>query len=198
MALQGTLDAFPLPDVLRVLAQTGKTGHLHLEGDRGRGGVWFDDGAVVAVDADRSAKAAPIDERLFELMRFRQGVFRFTPDETLRQPVDAPHELDGILRSATRLADEWRELERVVPSLGHHVLLAPALQHEQVLLDAGSWSSLVAIGDGRTIANLAERLGLGELGVARVLSDLVELGMVVIEPPDSDPSRQAGLISTGS
>jgi len=194
LALQGALDAFPLPDVLRVLAQTSKTGHLHLEGDRGRGGVWFDEGAVVAVDADRSTKAAPLDERLFELLRFRQGIFRFTPDETLRQPTEDPQELDGILRSATRLADEWRELERVVPSLAHHVALAPALQHEQVLLDAGSWSSLVAIGDGRSVAELADRLGLGELGVARVLTDLVELGMVVVEEPDA----RTNLVTTGS
>ena len=46
MALQGSLDTFALPDVLRLLAATAKTGRLRIEGDGGRGNVWLRDGTV--------------------------------------------------------------------------------------------------------------------------------------------------------
>src|SRR3954452_4303257 len=51
VALQGTLDTFALPDVLRLLASTKKTGRLHLTGNRGDGSVWVDTGDVVKVEA---------------------------------------------------------------------------------------------------------------------------------------------------
>jgi Domain of unknown function (DUF4388) len=182
LALQGTLDAFPLPDLLRILATTNKTGYVLLESERGRGGVWFDRGAVVGIATDRATGQVPLDELLFELLRYQQGGFRFIADEAPHQPIE-PQELEAILRRATHLLEEWRTLEQIVPSLEHEVVLAPALRHEQILINADCWSTLVAIGDGRTIGALAERLGLGELGVSRTLRDLVELGIVVIEPP---------------
>ncbi|MGH2685947.1 MAG: DUF4388 domain-containing protein, partial [Actinomycetota bacterium] len=48
MALQGTLDTFALPDVLRLLASTAKSGCLRVRGSRGEGEIWFESGAVVA------------------------------------------------------------------------------------------------------------------------------------------------------
>jgi hypothetical protein len=181
LALQGTLDAFPLPDLLRIMATTNKTGHVHLEGERGRGGVWFDRGAVVGIVAERVTSPVPLDELLFELLRYQQGAFRFIADEVPQQAHE-PQELEAILRRATNLLEEWRTLEQIVPSLQHEVVLAPSLRHDQILINAECWSTLVAIGDGRTIGELAQRMGLGELGVSRTLRDLVELGIVVIAP----------------
>ena len=52
MALQGTLDTFALPDVLRLLASTRKTGRLRITADRGSGSIWLDGGSVVAANAN--------------------------------------------------------------------------------------------------------------------------------------------------
>ena len=48
VALSGTLDTFALPDVLRLLASTAKSGRLRVSGNRGSGSVWVTDGEVVA------------------------------------------------------------------------------------------------------------------------------------------------------
>ncbi|HUS62064.1 MAG TPA: DUF4388 domain-containing protein, partial [Acidimicrobiales bacterium] len=62
VALQGTLDTFALPDVLRLLAATRKTGRVHVTGPRGTGSVWVDAGAVGAIDAPNAPHATePID-----------------------------------------------------------------------------------------------------------------------------------------
>src|SRR5919106_1274303 len=58
LALQGTLDTFSLPDVLRLLATTAKTGRLRIDGDRGQGSVWLRDGSIVDADADRAVEGA--------------------------------------------------------------------------------------------------------------------------------------------
>ena len=55
MALQGTLEAFGVPDVLQLLAATRKTGRLGIEGDGGRGEVWLRDGLATAASSDRVA-----------------------------------------------------------------------------------------------------------------------------------------------
>ena len=60
MKLEGSLDAFGLPDVVSLLATTGKTGGLLLrrtdegDGQRTEGAVWFRDGRVCGATSDRS------------------------------------------------------------------------------------------------------------------------------------------------
>ncbi len=75
MALQGTLDTFALPDVLRLLAATTKTGRLQITGDRGTGEVWLDHGSVVGGTAQ--ALTPTTADVVFELLRQGQGSFEF-------------------------------------------------------------------------------------------------------------------------
>ena len=78
MALSGTLDSFALPDVLRLLASTKKTGRLRVTGDRGAGSVWVADRAIVSTELPA---AASIDSThaagLSGLLRFATGSFTF-------------------------------------------------------------------------------------------------------------------------
>ena len=58
MNLEGTLDAFGLPDVVALLAGTGKTGGLQLRHAQGTGPVhgvvWFREGRISGASSDRS------------------------------------------------------------------------------------------------------------------------------------------------
>ena len=58
MNLEGTLDAFGLPDVVALLASTGKTGGLQLRhesaSDHVHGVVWFREGRISGASSDRS------------------------------------------------------------------------------------------------------------------------------------------------
>jgi hypothetical protein len=191
LALQGTLDTFSLPDVLRLLATTSKSGRLRLDGDRGHGSVWLNDGRVVDALADRAVDGTPADEVVFELLRFSSGSFAFDADDHATDTGN-PEDVDTVLRRATSLLSEWTELEAVVPSLGHHVSLAGDLSVDEVTIDADRWRSLVAVASGATVGELATTLGLTELGVSRAVRDLVDLGVAEIEPPGTvpDPPRR--------
>ncbi len=54
MRLEGTLDAFSLPDIFQLLSFTKKTGTLHLRRDAAHGAVHLRDGAVTGARADVS------------------------------------------------------------------------------------------------------------------------------------------------
>jgi len=191
LALQGTLDTFSLPDVLRLLATTSKTGRLRIEGDRGQGSVWLSQGNVVDADAERAVDGTPTDEVVFELLRFDSGTFAFDADATASGG-GTPETVDDLLRRASSLLNEWSELEAVVPSLQHHVSLAGDLSADEVTINADRWRSVVAVASGRTVGELATELGLTELGVSRAVRDLVELGVADVDAPDRipDPPRR--------
>ncbi|HEX6420829.1 MAG TPA: DUF4388 domain-containing protein [Acidimicrobiales bacterium] len=187
MALQGTLDTFSLPDVLRLLATTSKTGRLRIEGDRGHGSVWLAGGGIVDADAERAVEGTSTEEVIFELLRFTSGSFAFDGDDVAAGS-GRPEDVETVLKRANSLLSEWTELEAVVPSLEHEVSLSGDLSADEVTIDAERWRSLVAVAAGCTVGELATTLGLTELGASRAVRDLVDLGVAEVEPPGTHPA----------
>ncbi|MGE3621761.1 MAG: DUF4388 domain-containing protein [Acidimicrobiia bacterium] len=185
MALQGTLDTFALPDVLRLLATTGKTGRLDLRGDRGTGTVWLAEGAVAEVSAPRRTEGTPDAEALFELLRFEAGEFTFEAD--VPAPEGERAEVEEILRESGEMLDRWREVAVVVPSLASLVRLRPELEHDEVRVDRSRWATLAAVGAGSTVGRLGEALSLSELAVSTAVKDLVDAGLAEITSVPDTP-----------
>src|SRR4029450_396311 len=79
--LQGTIDTFGFTEVVRLLAAGSKTGALRLEGSRGSGSLWVDEGKVVGIVVDHAPRATDAAEALFEFLRFEDGSFTFLSDE---------------------------------------------------------------------------------------------------------------------
>jgi hypothetical protein len=179
VALQGTLDTFALPDVLRLLAATKKSGQLQITGQRGAGDVWAWNGEIVGIQATHAPHATDPVDGLFELLRFEEGSFTFDAEATPDDPSD-PIDLEGLLSRAESLLEEWHAIEAVVPSLDAWVSLRPSLPTPQVTVDQTRWTTLVAVGGGTTVGRLADALGLAELPISRSVKELVELGLVEV------------------
>ena len=177
MALQGTLETFALPDVLRLLASTKKTGRLRLTGGRGSGSVWLDEGDIVAGEASRSPRASEAIEVVFELLRFEDGDFVFEADDASAEPGEAVP-VEAALSGAEALLAEWATIEAVVPSTGAFVSLRAEIDGDEVTLPADRWRQVVAVGGGRTVAGLGQHLGLTDMAVSRLVKELLELGVV--------------------
>jgi hypothetical protein len=179
VALQGTLDTFALADVLRLLATTKKTGRLRVTGDRGSGSVWVDEGQVVATElALPGATDDGPAHTLFALLRFAAGSFTFESGATAPH-AGTPREVEPLLGQAEMLLLEWRAIEAVVPSLDAWLLLRPEIDSD-VVVDAGRWRVIAAIGGGTTAGAVGEALGAGELEVLRAVKELVELRLVEV------------------
>ncbi len=191
MSLQGTLDTFALPEVLRLLASTNKTGRLTIDGDRGVGNVWMDAGHVVAGDSEHTSSRASLVEVVFELLRFRSGRFVFEADQTT-SAAGAPVDVEPTLAEAEQLLGEWQQIEAVVPSLACAVWLTPELSRSTVVVNAEHWRLLATVGSGSTVGAVGDRFGMGELEVSRAVKELVEAGLVSVSSrPEPEPTAAA-------
>jgi len=186
VSLQGTLDTFALPDVLRLLAGTQKTGHLMIDGSRGSGNLWLDAGHVVAAETTNGRPHASATVVLFELLRYPDGSFTFDNDITTSD-AGSPAEVEPLLKEAETLLEEWRTIEAVVPSTAAHVSLRPELPRQTVSVSAEQWRTLVAVGGGTTVAAIGDVFELGELDVCRTIKGLVEAGLVQVADEGDGP-----------
>jgi hypothetical protein len=181
VSLQGSLDGFPLPDVLALLASTKKRGELRVAGHQGAGRVWMSDGAVVGAEA--ASARVPVDV-LFQLLRVESGTFAFDPDADV--PAGKPHDLESLLAEAqTRLA-EWQLIEAVVPSLNTSVAMAEELPAAKVTVTAAQWRAVRAVAGGGTVADVARMLDVDEFHACQTVKRLADAGLVTVG--DGKPS----------
>ncbi|HUW02341.1 MAG TPA: DUF4388 domain-containing protein [Acidimicrobiales bacterium] len=179
MALQGTLETFALPDVLRLLDTTKNTGCLVLNGDGVSGSVHLSSGKIVAADSTRVADHRAVVDVVFDLLRFAEGTFSF--DENIEPETKGdPVAVDEVLVDAEAMLVEWRDIEKVVPSLDHWVTLATDLPGHEVIVSSGRWRTIAAVGSGRTVRGIGDSLDLGEVDVSRTVKDLIEAGLAVM------------------
>lgn len=191
MALQGTLETFALPDVLRLLASTKKTGCYRLSGDRGSGSLFVKGGQLVGGEIANAAAVKDTFEIAFELMRFTDGDFVFEDGIEGGDPRE-PIDVEVALEEAGKMLEEWTAIEMVVPSLDHWITLQPELNEDEVTIRADKWISVVAIGSGSTVRRLGTILGLGELPISRTVKELVEMGLIELGDAPGGTAVAAG------
>lgn len=177
MALQGTLDTFALPDVLRLLAATRKTGRLRITGEHGTGSAWVAGGELVAVEAAHAPHATSAVDAMFELLRFEEGAFTFDADATHDDPGPAT-DVEQLLGESEALLAEWHSIEAVVPSLDAWVTLRKVLAEREITVGQDQWTTIVAVGAGATVRRIGDELCLPELPVSRAIKDLIEAGLL--------------------
>jgi hypothetical protein len=193
VALQGTIETFALPDVLRLLASTKKAGCLRLSGTRGHGSVWVTGGQIVGGEVSSAPHADGAVEVVFELLRFSDGGFVFDADISPPNPSLAS-DIEPVLIEAQRMLDEWSSVTAVVPSTSAWVSLATELPADEVTIERDRWRVLAAIGHGTTVGELGDRLELGELAVFHTVKDLVEAGLTTVGAPPEPAVVSAPLV----
>ncbi len=199
--LQGSLDNFGLHEVLGLLADTSKSGRMRISGDRGSGSLWLSAGQLVQADATRVDDDTPVDETMFELMRFVTGSFSFNMDEAPTKASE-PQPVAEVIAAARDRLERWLEIEAVVPSLAHIIAPVASLPAPELTITAEEWELIMAIGGGCEVSAICEAFSLGEVEGSRRVKMLIERDLVEIFPPmvtefaevapDSDDLAEAG------
>jgi hypothetical protein len=170
---------------MRLFASTKKTGRLRVSGDRGEGSVWVDGGTVVAASSSGSGADGTAVDVVFELLRYSEGSFTFEAG-SMAESAGAPTEVEPLLTDAENQLVEWREIEKVVPSIDAWVVLSAELPGAEIMLDAPLWRTIVSVGSGTTVASIGQALGLAEVAVCRRVKDLVEMGLGAVLAPTAE------------
>ncbi len=209
----GSLDLFPLEQVVGLIAGSGKRGVLKVDNPRLTGRIFVADGGITfattrdhetranaaSAESDRRARrlredptladADAIEQQIVEvfvrLMRDRQGDFSFVPG--VGSPfsgdggAETVHAVDHVFAQAERHIEQWRRIETLVPDATTPFQVAPQLPADkfEVTLDARKWLFLAAIGDGSSVDDVADRLGIFEYPAAMQVAELVREGLLV-------------------
>lgn len=192
MALEGTLDTFDLSDVVVLVGGTGKSGTLRVNGDHSRGELDFVDGHLCGIATDRPDGGQPV-VALFELLRNVSGSYTFDTARPASADSGTAVDVNRILAEAQTLMGEWVELMQHVPGEGAWVAPVPTLSTDTVTFDQGDWATLVAVGKGSVVADIADQLGFGEFEACRAVKRLLDLGCVQVtaEPSPGDTTGTA-------
>jgi hypothetical protein len=179
LPIQGDLADYQLAELLQFLSQARRTGHLALErGDPPQA-------AAIHVEAGRivDARCPPLrgDDAVISLVGWRQGRFLFVAGPAGTQRT-VRSELPTLLLEGMRRCDELRTALSDLPS--DTVVLHPvhdADLHDRRLTRLG-WLVLARIDGTRSVGEVVESFGRGQVQVARTLVELFQAGLATITP----------------
>lgn len=178
MALQGTIDAVPITDVLGLIGSSQRSGHLMVDGDRGSDSIWIVGGSIVGVGAAGASALGTVTN----LLRHSSASFHFEPgnQEPAHRVEAVP--LDVCVHDASEVMDAWRAVEAVVPTMTHRVALAPSIAAD-VAVTPSEWTLVVLSSTTPTIVELAQYLGLDDFDISSEVAALVGTGLLEVLPP---------------
>ena len=183
--LAGSLVAFPLLDVLRLLQHTDHTGQLQVMGDGVEARLWVDDGDLL----ERRATAA---DRLFGLACLDDAWFTVT---AALPPAAASDRSAGIERvplgplieRVEPLVEEWRSLVQALP-FDAIARMAPSTPGPEVQIRADQWHVLSLIGAGRRVHELVDVSDAPPVGTLRIVRELAQAELISVTLPGDQGS----------
>ncbi len=118
-------------------------------------------------------------ESLYRIRRPGSGAFDFVVDLQPRYPTGQIFDVEVGIAEADRRANEWAEIESVVPDLDTpYRMVAEIPEAEEVTLAAPAWKILAALAGGAPVRRLAEYLGATEFKAAKDLAELARRRLV--------------------
>jgi Domain of unknown function (DUF4388) len=172
--LEGSLDTFPLPSVLRLLDDTGQTGRLSVHAALGQGALLFDGGRLI--DADGPGDDAL--EAALALFDHRNGTFSF------RNEAPGENTLNLEVGHFLELVDEreaaWAEIRQSIPQDGPLFVVPLELTDRadgEVTVSTEAWK-IAVLANGRTTNQLAALATTTEFRACSVLLELLQAGLI--------------------
>lgn len=183
MKLEGSLDTFPLRELIDMIVYSSVTGVLNIYGPGEAGQLYFRDSSLYHVERGGTRGV----EALADLLELTHARFTFvsnivTEAETLYGPL-ATH-----LQAADRIAARWRQIRAYVPSLDLvPQLLAP---RDAAMRRAGpALSPLLLAIDGRSsLRQIAASLAWSTIDVAEAATEMSLDGLVDLQAARSQPA----------
>ena len=176
MAFQGSLRELPLPDIIQLVAVSGKTGVFVLKNGTDTGRIFLERGQIV------HATVGGLDgeQAVYELARWMQGDFVFTPaTETEARTIEKSN--TNLLMEAARQIDEWKILSKKIGSTRMVPVFAPSSGGGSMSFTPSEWAVVSKVDERRNIEEIAAGLGQGAFDVCKVVYGLLTSGVVALK-----------------
>lgn len=174
--IQGSMRGAPLPDIIQLVCQGGKSGVFHVTEDPKRARIFLRDGRIVHA----ISHGAEGLEAVYAVALWLDGRYHFEEGS-----VDAPTSITksnpAILMELHRRMDEWRVISQKIASLDLYptsILLPGETPQGVNPREARLLESLTGY---YNVEELAEALGKPVLSVAKDLYGLIMAGHVILK-----------------
>jgi hypothetical protein len=179
MAFQGSLAELHLPDIIQLVSVSGKTGVFHLTDGDHKGLIFLKDGRIVHAELDDVAG----EEAVYSLAIWKQGEFRFDAGAEAPRPTIQKSNTSLLMEAARRL-DEWRVLQKKIPSVDRIPEFVILENREgQINLNTMEWLLLSKIDGHRSLRAIAAAAELSVFDAAKLLYGLVATGLIRLRDP---------------
>jgi hypothetical protein len=193
--LDGTLDKFPLRELIEMIVYSSVTGVLETRAGHDVGQIFFRDGRPYhAVAGERRGVDA-----LGAMFEERSAPFRFVAD---RDTTDSTLWADpwDLIERGEEQASRWASVRAHIPN----VECVPALRHGpsagQIQISEMVWPVLAAVDGQRSVRQISEYLNWVLLDTCMALIPLIERELIAIDHPRvaiADPTLSSPVATEG-
>jgi hypothetical protein len=179
--LNGSLDSFALPDVLRFVASGGVTGRVEIVRDEVGGELALDQGRFVGARLTEDEAPSTIDEALdvaVLLFDGSGGTFEVVEEEWVGGPLSL--DADELVKAVERRRKEWAAVVEVLGSLEDPLILANDLPDgtDQITIRADQWRLLTFVDGRRSVQDVARDSASSVYATAVALAEMAHAGMI--------------------
>jgi uncharacterized protein DUF4388 len=188
MAFQGSLAELHLPDIIQLVSVSGKTGVFHLVDGHLKGQIYLHEGRIVHAQLDEVSG----EEAVYALAIWNKGDFKFEPAPPSEIKTISKSNTNLLMEAARRL-DEWRVLQKKIPSVEMiPEFVVQESREGQINLNTSEWLILSKIDGHRSVKAIAQASNLSVFDAAKILYGLIATGLIRLKPPAAAAGARAG------
>ncbi|HHO76123.1 MAG TPA: DUF4388 domain-containing protein [Deltaproteobacteria bacterium] len=169
----GGLDSTRCPEIIKILSLGKRSGRLLLNNGAETGNIFFRDGQIIHAQCGilQGTKA------IYELTIWSSGEYRFFIDD-MPDIVTVDISMDEILNEATNRIRQMDRITSLIPSSSIIYSLDPDIKEKDITLKSIQWKVLTNINGKRSIADIAQNIGLGVSDAMKVFYTLAKLELL--------------------
>jgi len=190
MSFQGSLSELPLPDVIQLVSSSGKTGCFHLTDGDVKGQIYIQEGRIVHAQVEDLSG----EEAVYQLAIWSRGEFFFETGAAVAANTITKTNTNLLMEAARRL-DEWRVLQKKVPSMELvPEFVIPEGREGQINLNTSEWLILSKIDGRRSIKAIANASSHSTFEACKILYGLIATNLIRLkEAPVAPAARPAAI-----
>ena len=181
-----------------VLNRGGKLSEANAKVIRARAGTQSDKelgmllisaGQVTQPDIVSSIRADILD-MVYGLFTWSDGLFHFEPNQLPSDDsITVSINLENIILEGSRRLKEWERLQDELPDLGVALKFTdrPQAQLRNINLSVDEWRVISYINPRNSIKQIAQRIGMDDFQIRRIIYGLLQAGLVEVLEPEGLP-----------
>lgn len=171
--ISGGLENTRCPEIIKILSLGKRSGRLLLNNGSETGNIFFRDGQIIHAQCGllQGTKA------VYELTVWSSGDYRFFVDET-PDVISVDISMEDILAESSNRIRQMDRITTLIPSSSVIYSLDPDIRDKEINLKSIQWKVLANINGKRSIAAIAQNIGLGVSDAMKVFYTLLKLGLL--------------------